>query len=134
MNVELQRKYDTYPPHIKSKLLALRDLIIEVIETNDLGDFEETLKWDEPSFLVKAGSTVRFDWKERDKEHYCIYFNCNTKLVDTFRELYSDVLVFEGNRAIVLKVNDSLPVDAIKHCVELSLRYWSIKDQPLLGT
>jgi hypothetical protein len=83
--------------------------------------------------LVKGGSTVRFDWKERTPQHYFIFFNCKTKLVDTFRELYSDDLEFEGNRAIVLTLSDPIPRAILQHCIELSLTYKSIKHLPLLG-
>jgi hypothetical protein len=133
MNKEIQTKLDTYPSEAKSRLLELRSLIIETITNNDLGDYEETLKWNEPSYLVKGGSTVRIDWKPKTPEQHFVFFNCSTKLVDTFRELYSDVLTFDGNRAIVLNLNEPLPTDALQHCIELSLKYKSIKHLPLLG-
>ena len=132
-NNTVQPKFDTYPTSVKLKLLELRSLILDVIERNNLGDFEETLKWGEPSYLVKGGSTVRIDWKPKAKDKYFIFFNCKTKLVDTFRELYSDVLTFEGNRAIVLNLGEPLPIDVLRHCIELSLRYKSVKHLPLLG-
>ena len=132
-NNTVQPKFDTYPTSVKLKLLELRSLILDVIERNNLGDFEETLKWGEPSYLVKGGSTVRIDWKPKAKDKYFIFFNCKTKLVDTFRELYSDVLTFEGNRAVVLNLGEPLPIDVLRHCIELSLRYKSVKHLPLLG-
>ena len=132
-NNTVQPKFDTYPTSVKLKLLELRSLILDVIVRNNLGDFEETLKWGEPSYLVKGGSTVRIDWKPKAKDKYFIFFNCKTKLVDTFRELYSDVLTFEGNRAIVLNLGEPLPIDVLRHCIELSLRYKSVKHLPLLG-
>jgi hypothetical protein len=88
----VQPKFDTYPTSVKLKLLELRSLILDFIERNNLGDFEEKLKWGESSYLVKGVSTVRIDWKPKAKDKYFIFFNCKTKLVDTFRELYSDVL------------------------------------------
>ena len=129
----VQKKIETYPASVVKKLLELRELILTVITDCDLGEYEETLKWGEPSFLVSGGSTVRFDWKEKDQDHYFLFFNCNTSLVETFRELYSDELEFDGNRAIVLKLSEPLPVNPLRHCIELSLRYKSIKHLPLLG-
>ena len=133
MNPSVRIKFNTYPPSIVTKLLELRELILSVITECGLGEYKETLKWGEPSFLVSGGSTVRFDWKEKDQDHFFVFFNCNTSLVDTFRELYSDELEFEGNRAIVLKLSEPLPVNPLRHCIELSLRYKSIKHLPLLG-
>lgn len=114
--------------------MFLRQLIINVAsETPDIGDLEETLKWGEPSYLVKGGSTVRIGWKEFRPAYYALYFNCNTKLVDTFKELYSESLDFEGNRAIVFHRNEKIPSQTIKHCVALSLQYHKLKHLPLLS-
>jgi hypothetical protein len=133
MKNEVQHRFNSYPEHIKPILEKVRSLILEVAETNKLGNVKETLKWGEPSYLVKGGITVRFDWKEKTPDQYYILFNCKTKLVDTFRELYSDILNFQGNRAIVLNIQDSAPLQAISHCIELSMKYKSIKHKPLLG-
>ncbi len=94
---------------------------------------EETLKWGEPSYLTKGGSTIRMDWKQKSPHQYALYFNCNTSLVETFKSLYRGFFTFEGNRAIVFCETDELPVDALKHCVSLALRYHRLKHQPLLG-
>jgi hypothetical protein len=62
-----------------------------------------------------------------------MYVHCQTKLVDTFKELYRDVFKFEGNRAIVFDEDDEIPVDELKHCIFLSLTYHSRKNLPMLG-
>ena len=62
------------------------------------------------------------------------YLNAvNTSLVDTFRELYGDVFMFEGNRAIVFGEADEIPVAELKHCISLALTYHRVKRLPLLG-
>lgn len=94
---------------------------------------EETLKWGEPSYLVKDGSTVRLGWKTSSPDHYAMYFNCNTKLVDTFKELYANLFAFDGNRAIIFHKKDKIAEKPLKHCVKLSLRYHKLKHLPLLG-
>ncbi|NLQ18888.1 DUF1801 domain-containing protein [Marinomonas sp. M1K-6] len=133
MKMEVQSKFDQYPIHIKPLLENLRELILEVAESLSLGDVEETLKWGEPSYLVKGGSTIRIDWKEKSPEQYFIFFNCNTKLIDTFRELYSEELEFQGNRAIILNARNSIPLHILRHCIELAMKYKSVKHKPLLG-
>jgi hypothetical protein len=62
-----------------------------------------------------------------------MYFNCRTKLVDTFRELYRDQFKFYGNRAIVFHEGDEIPIDALKHCILLALTYHRRKHLPMLG-
>lgn len=133
-NPHVARKYQSYPEDMRQKLMFLRQLIVGVAsETRDIGDLEETLKWGEPSYLVKGGSTVRIGWKKSRPSYYAMYFNCNTKLVDTFRELYPESFKFEGNRAIVFHQKDEIPLQALRHCVSLSLRYHRLKHLNLLG-
>ena len=133
MKKEIQLKFQTYPPAARKKLMALRTLILSVAEEASLGPVEESLKWNEPSYSVKGGSPVRFDWKEKSPEQFAMYFVCTTKLVETFRELYGDVLSFEGKRAIVFQVSDEVPSKPLRHCIELALTYQKVKHLPLLG-
>lgn len=134
MNKKVAEKFEKYPEKAKEKLLALRALIIDTAESIEaVGSLEETLKWGEPSYISKIGSTIRMDWKERAPDQYAMYFNCNTSLVETFRELYPDDLAYEGNRAIVFKIDSNIPVPIVKHCVTLALTYHKVKHLPMLG-
>ena len=133
MKKDVQQKFVGYPPVIAEKLRVIRALILSEAKLNRLGEVEETLKWGEPAYLVKDGSTVRFDWKDRAPHQYALYFNCNTNLVDTFKELYGDKLKFEGNRAIVLHTDEPIPEAELRHCIKLSLTYHKVKHLPLLG-
>lgn len=134
LNSQIEAVYDSYPDSIKPKLLALRRLIFDVAtEHNDIDIIEETLKWGEPSYLSRHGSTIRLGWKKSQPNQYAIYFHCKTTLVDTFKELYRDQFHFEGNRAIVFSLDEEIPVDELKHCISLSLLYHRIKHLPMLG-
>lgn len=133
MHPDIQAKYDRYPSEIKPRMTELRTLVFEVARSLGLADVEENLKWGEPSYLVKGGSAIRMDWKAKSPERYSLYFNCKTTLIDTYRELYSDTLHFQGNREIVLNVNEPLPEDIIRHCIQLAFTYKSVKHLPLLG-
>lgn len=133
MTADVQEVFDHYPSDIRIRILELRKLVFNVAKDLHLGEVNETLKWGEPSYQVKGGSPVRIAWKDKYPDKYFLFFHCQTKLVDTFRELYSEFLEFEGNRAIVLYVDKSLPKDIIRHCLELTLQYKSLKHLPLLG-
>lgn len=126
--------FENYPAEIKKQMTELRQLIIDTAaETEGVSTLEETLKWGEPSYLTKGGSTIRIDWKPSNPNEYAMYFNCKSKLIDTFKELYSEELTFDGNRAIVLKAGVAAPTDELKHCVSLALTYHRVKHLPLLG-
>ncbi|MEQ9188343.1 MAG: hypothetical protein RLP15_11455 [Cryomorphaceae bacterium] len=47
---EVKNVFDKYPERVKSKMLALRDIVLETAEeTEGISHVEETLKWGEPS-------------------------------------------------------------------------------------
>ena len=126
--------FESYPPAIRKKLLSLRKLIYEVAaQDKNIGVLEECLKWGEPAYLAKSGSAVRINWKALSPDNLFVYFNCKTKLVETFKELYGDSFVYQGNRALEFNVNDEIPLAPLKHCIVLSLNYHRIKHLPLLG-
>jgi len=126
--------FNNYPRSVKPKLIHLRELVLTTAsEIEGLDELEETLKWGEPSYLTKYGSTVRMDWKEKSPEQFAIYFKCTSKLVPTFKKIYKDKFMFEGDRAIVFKITDKIPTAALKHCISLALTYHKIKHLPLLG-
>lgn len=126
--------FKNYPKEVQQQLLHLRELVLKTaVEISGLEKLEETLKWGEPSYLTKYGSTVRMDWKEKKPEQYAIYFKCTSKLVSTFKTLYKNRFEFEGNRAIVFKINDKIPETELKQCITMALNYHKIKHLPLLG-
>lgn len=133
-NSKVAEAFNNYPKHMRQKLMLLRQLVLDTAsECGVDGMLVETLKWGEPSYLVKSGSTIRMDWKSSMPNQYAMYFHCKTKLVDTFKELYGDILKVEGNRAIVFHQDDEIPIDEVKHCILLSLTYHDIKHLPMLG-
>ncbi|HHC6640709.1 TPA: DUF1801 domain-containing protein [Vibrio parahaemolyticus] len=133
MNKAVKDRFDEYPENARVRLAELRNLVFQIASELELGKVEETLKWGEPSYSVKTGSPLRMDWKLKSPNNYYLFFNCQTKLVDTFRELYGEELVFQGNRAIVLSLSKAIPERVLKSCLELALTYQQRKNLPLLG-
>lgn len=134
MDLNVKQKFDKYPEHIHLLLSNVRELILSVAEQDGILDITESLKWGEPSYSSKRGSTIRFDWKAKRPEQYCLYFNCKTSLIETFKEVYGDTFNYEGNRAIIFKTQQKLPFKELAHCISMSLRYKNIKHLVLLGT
>jgi hypothetical protein len=133
-NPQVAKIFKNYPEPFRARLLKLRRFILETaLETEGAGSVEETLKWGEPSYLTKSGSTIRMDYKPAHPDQYAMYFNCKSRLVETFRELYGGLFQFEGNRAIVFNKNDKIPVNELKHCIRLALTYHKRKHLPMLG-
>lgn len=129
----MESNIEIYPENAKLYLHQLRQWIFELTEQHNLGSVDEAVKWGEASFAVKTGSPIRMDWKAKAPEQVSLFFNCQTKLVDTFRELYGEQFTLMGNREIVLPLNQPLPEEIIKHCLLLALTYKRVKNLPLLG-
>lgn len=136
---EVLAVYENLPPLIREKTLQLRQVVLDVASSIEgLSNLEETLKWGEPSYLTKFGSTIRINVVKSSPNQYALYFHCKTTLIDTFKELYAEWFIFEGNRAIIFSVNNSQhfqgeQLNALKHCISLALVYHKIKKLPLLG-
>jgi len=124
---EVVAVFESYPQETKEQLLVLRQLIFETAaETEGVGELEECLKWGQPSYVTaetKSGSTVRIGQFKAGVDRYAMFFHCQTTLVETFRKMYQNELNFEGNRAIVFKQGEEIPVEQIKVCIALALTY-----------
>jgi Domain of unknown function (DU1801) len=131
-NPAVQAVFDNYPPALREKLLSLRQLILDTAASTDgVGELEETLKWGEPAYVTlnKSGSTVRIDRKKKS-DSYAMYFNCKTSLVETFRNLFPNDFVFEGNRALVFDINAKLARKELAFCIGMALTYNQKKHAP----
>jgi len=123
-----------YPPKAKSVFGNVRKIVVKAAKaTSGLENTEETLKWGEPSYLAEGGSTVRMNWAEKQPDQFSLYFNCNSILVETFRELYRDEFIFDGNRAVSFKLDEPVPEAALEHCISMAMQYHKLKKLPLLG-
>ncbi|WP_107039156.1 DUF1801 domain-containing protein [Brumimicrobium mesophilum] len=136
--IKTEPKFDivfaNYPDFVRDKMQMLRGLVIETAkESNGVDILTETLKWGEPSFVTKNGSTLRMDWKAKSPNFYAMYFQCNSRLIDTFKLVFDKQFQFEGNRAIVFQLNQKIPELELKQCIKAALNYHLMKDQATLG-
>lgn len=124
---EVEAAFESVPPDVRARLLELREVILATArETEGVGELEESLRWGEPAFLTSetgAGSTVRIAPLRGSSREYGLFFNCQTTLVERFRQWFPRGLRFEGNRAIVFDIADPLPRDAVVECVSAALTY-----------
>lgn len=131
---EVEKVFELYPEKVLIKISALRNLILKCAdEIEEIKEIEECLKWGEPSYLVKHGSTIRLDWKTKNPTQYALYFKCTSRLVPTFKNVFKQLFEYEGNRAIVFSMQEELPEEALKECIKAALLYHKVKHLPTLG-
>lgn len=119
--------FSSYPPAIREKLLQLRELILDTAASIDVvGEIEETLKWNEPSYLTsktKTGSTIRINKPKASDDRVALYFKCTANLVPEMRKEYPTLFKYEDNRAILFDVSDDIPEKETRRCIALALTY-----------
>ncbi|MFY0666308.1 MAG: DUF1801 domain-containing protein [Natronospirillum sp.] len=133
MSSDIQDRFNSYPVAARRQLESVRNLILAVAAEGALGEVDESLKWGEASYFVPGGSPVRIDWKPKDPDAIKVFFHCQTRLVETFKELYPQEFSYEGNRAIVIPLDAPVEQLPLAHCLGLALKYHSLKHLPLLG-
>lgn len=116
----------SYPAPAKTRFLQIRDVVFDCAEKLDVGPLEETLKWGEPAYLTpvtRAGSTLRIAWKASNPDEIGLYVNCQTTLVEQFRDQFANVFRFEGNRGVFLPCIGRLPTNEVASLVGSVLTY-----------
>ncbi len=131
-DLRVRSVFEDYPLAAHKKILRIRHLIFECAGKENL-IVSESLKWGEPSYACKGGSPFRLGVREEPQLTLCLLFHCQSRLVDTFREIYGDELSFDGNRAVLLPADKKLPVAILKDCIIFALQYHRRKHMPLLG-
>ncbi|BFP42104.1 DUF1801 domain-containing protein [Flavobacteriaceae bacterium GF1] len=133
-NAKVQEVFNNYPERVRGKMENLRMLILDTARnTKGIMELEETLRWGEPSYVAKNGSTLRIDWKSRSPDQYAMYFQCTSRLIDTFRLVFGNTFQYEGKRAIVFRLDQKIPVEELKGCIRAALKYHEVKHLMTLG-
>jgi Domain of unknown function (DU1801) len=125
--VAVANVFDGFPSAVRERLKYLRRLILKIAaESHGVGPLTETLKWGEPAYLTEAtrsGSAIRLGWPKAHPDQAALYFNCKTSLVSTFRDLFSESLIFVGNRAILLPLEGPIAEAELEMCIGMALTY-----------
>ncbi len=125
-NTNVENTFNAYPKNIKQKLLFFREIIFQIAdEFDEIGKLEETLKWESPSYLThspKSGTTIRLSWVRTDNDKCVISVHCQTRLVSDFKEIYPE-LEYDGNRSLIVTINNKLPLEKIRHFIYSALTY-----------
>ncbi len=125
-NADVENIFNAYPKILKEKLLFFREIIFQIAdESDEIGKIEETLKWESPSYLThspKSGTTIRLSKVDAYNDKCAISVHCQTSLVSEFKEIYPE-LEYDGNRSLIVNINNELPLAEIRHFICSALTY-----------
>ncbi|MDG1707640.1 MAG: DUF1801 domain-containing protein [Emcibacteraceae bacterium] len=111
---------------VYEKLLCIRTLIYEQAETlSNVGNIREELKWGQPSYSSdnKSGTPIRLGVEKKNPNHYGLFVNCSTTLIEDIKHIYGDVFKYDGNRAVLFTEKDDLPIKELRHIIDMALTY-----------
>jgi hypothetical protein len=124
MDAAVAAVFEGHPVAVRERLLRLRELIIATAaETPGVGALQETLKWGQVSYLTPqsgSGTTVRIDLDGASGQP-AIYVNCQTNLVEGYRERYPAAFDYQGTRAVV--IGEAPDEAALRHVIAQALTY-----------
>lgn len=117
--------FATYPAPARAKIIEIRALILATAKAENVGEIEETLKWQQPSYLTapRIGSTIRLGWSEKTPGRVSVYFICTTHLVDHFQDIYPDIFTYDSGRVIHIDLSETIPKTELSHCLAMALTY-----------
>lgn len=61
-----------------------------------------------------------------------MYFQCTTRLVETFKLVFGELFEYEKNRTIIFQLDQSIAIIELKKCIKATLLYHKVKDDSTL--
>ncbi|GGA30547.1 DUF1801 domain-containing protein [Neptunicoccus cionae] len=97
---EVQAAFNSFPPAEQEKLLAVRRLIFDSAVAVEAGAVTETLRWGQPAYLVKRGSSLRLGVGKTGQA--AIFAHCQSSIIGSFATAFGGDFALDGNRAVYL--------------------------------
>lgn len=133
MDSRVTQKIEAFLLPAKNMFIAIRHLVYEVALQEIIGPIIEDIKWGEPSYASATGSPIRMNWTPKKPDQLSLFFNCNTILIETIKEVFGDTFTYIGKREITLPLTQPIPESALRDVVKMALKYHKVKKLPLLG-
>ncbi len=113
-----------YPDAQRDTFMALRALVYEIAQrTEGVSPVEETLKWGQPAFVTRSGTTVRLAAARGDDGAVGVYTSCQTPLVADFATEHGDRFLYDAGRGIHVVAGRPIPALELADFLESALTY-----------
>ena len=96
----------------------MRAFIFSIAENLDLHAIEESLKWNQPSYVCKGGTAVRIG-EQAGKIGY--FVSCQTSIIETLKEEFPDC-DYDKTRGLLLDADSQIP-DVASSLIRAALQY-----------
>lgn len=117
-----------YPADARAGVLRLRALIYEVAEeVPSAGEIEECLKWGQPAYLAKTGSTLRIGVHK--KAGFALFAHCQTTIIAAYAQAFPGWDRIDGNRAMLFDSPEQIEPARLAKLIRYALTYHAQKEQ-----
>ncbi len=122
MPADVKTVIDAYPAPARAGVLALRGLIFEVADgLETCGQVEETLKWGQPAYLCRRGSTLRLGL-HKDAQ-FALFAHCRSTIIHDYAQAFPGAERIDGNRAVLFDSADQIVPERLSHLIRHALTY-----------
>lgn len=115
------RAYGAFSPAHRAPLLVLRHLILDTAAGLDLPDVQESLKWGQPSYTTAKSTPIRLGVAKTGD--IAILTHCQSSVIPDFRALFPEDFQYDGNRALILGRNGTVPARQLRLLIQAALAY-----------
>ncbi len=98
--------------------LKMRDYLFSLAENLELNSIEESLKWNQPSYLSKNGTAVRIA-EQAGRMGY--FVSCQTSIIETLKESYPDA-DYDKTRGLLIDADSPIP-EVASSLIHAALQY-----------
>jgi len=113
-----------YPEATRDTLLELRALIHRVAaRTEGVDAVEETLRWGQPAFICRSGTTVRLAEARGGSGAVGVYTSCQTPLVADFAREHGELFEYDAGRGIHIPAGERMREAEIGDFLSAALTY-----------
>ena len=114
-----------YAPPVRDGVLRLREVILQVAETELQNPVEEALRWGQPAYVTPKGSTLRIG--PHRHASFALYAHCQSTIIASYAQAFPGWDRLDGNRAVLFdKVQDIEP-ERLSHLIRHALNYHRAK-------
>ncbi|MDF1668488.1 MAG: DUF1801 domain-containing protein [Roseovarius sp.] len=119
---EVARVIDGYAQPTRDGVHHLRRLILQTAKaTPEVGPVEETLRWGQPAYLTRKGSTLRIG-PHRDAS-FALFAHCQSTIIASYAQAFPSWDQIDGNRAVLFDSPNQIEPQRLSHLIRHALSY-----------